>query len=114
EASNNATRDIVNPYNQEVILTVSEGTAEDAAKAIQAAKNAFESGVWADETSESRCQKVREIADLIKKNKDELAELETLDTGKTLEESYADMDYIHNLFMYFAGLGASDGVDISE
>lgn len=114
EASNKATRDIENPYNQEVILTVSEGTAEDAAKAIQAAKDAFESGVWADETSENRSQKVREIANLIKENKDELAELETLDTGKTLEESYADMDDIHNVFMYFAGLGGNDGGEIIE
>ena len=46
---------------------------------------------------------------LIKLKKIELAKLETLDTGKTLEESYADMDDIHNVFMYFAGLADKDG-----
>ena len=32
ESSNKNTRDIINPYNQEVIFTVAEGTAEDAEK----------------------------------------------------------------------------------
>nr|WP_263314661.1 betaine-aldehyde dehydrogenase [Mammaliicoccus sp. Marseille-Q6498] len=114
ESSNKETRDIINPYNQEVIFSVAEGTKEDAEKAILAARKAFESGVWSHETSENRSNKVREIADLIKENKEELAYLETLDTGKTLEESYADMDDIHNVFMYFAGLAGNDGGEIIE
>lgn len=52
---------------------------------------------------------MRAVADKIKENREELAKLETLDTGKTLEESYADMDDIHNVFMYFAGLADKDG-----
>ena len=49
----------------------------------------------------------------LKKIEEELAKLETLDTGKTLEESYADMDDIHNVFMYFAGLADKDGGKLS-
>ena len=56
---------------------------------------------------------MRAVADKIKENREELAKLETLDTGKTLEESYADMDDIHNVFMYFAGLADKDGVKLS-
>ncbi|MFI3545398.1 betaine-aldehyde dehydrogenase [Mammaliicoccus sciuri] len=114
EASNKATRDIVNPYNQEVVISVAEGTEEDAEKAILAARQSFEAGEWSGETTENRSRKVREIADLIKGHKEELAELETLDTGKTLEESYADMDDIHNVFMYFAGLAGHDGGEIID
>ena len=44
--ANKNTRDIINPYNQEVIFTVSEGTKEDAERAILAARRAFESGEW--------------------------------------------------------------------
>ena len=55
---------------------------------------------------------MRAVADKIKENREELAKLETLDTGKTLEESYADMDDIHNVFMYFAGLADKDGAKI--
>ncbi|WP_436885076.1 betaine-aldehyde dehydrogenase [Mammaliicoccus sciuri] len=114
EASNKATRDIVNPYNQEVVISVAEGTEEDAEKAILAARQSFEAGEWSGETTENRSRKVRAIADLIKEHKEELAELETLDTGKTLEESYADMDDIHNVFMYFAGLAGHDGGEIID
>ncbi|MFB3222084.1 betaine-aldehyde dehydrogenase, partial [Staphylococcus pseudintermedius] len=55
---------------------------------------------------------VRAIADKIKENREELAYLETLDTGKTYEESLVDMDDIHNVFMYFAGLADKDGGEL--
>ena len=55
--ANKNTRDIINPYNQEVIFTVSEGTKEDAERAILAARRAFESGEWSQETAETRGKK---------------------------------------------------------
>lgn len=114
ESANKNTRDIINPYNQEVIFTVTEGTKEDAEQAILAARRSFENGEWSQETSEVRGKKVRAIADKITENRDELAKLETLDTGKTLEESYADMDDIANVFNYFAGLADKDGGEIID
>ncbi|RIL80135.1 aldehyde dehydrogenase family protein, partial [Staphylococcus equorum] len=69
-------------------------------------------GVYADETGDVKGQKVRAIADKIKEHREELAQLETLDTGKTLEESRADMDDIHNVFLYFAGLADKVGGEI--
>ena len=56
ESSNKNTRDIINPYNQEVIFTVAEGTAEDAERAILA-RRAFEDAEWSLETSEVRGKK---------------------------------------------------------
>ena len=79
ESSNKNTRDIINPYNQEVIFTVAEGTKEDTERAILAARRSFEEGEWSLETSEVRGKKVRAIADKIKENREELAKLETLD-----------------------------------
>ncbi|AJC95139.1 betaine-aldehyde dehydrogenase [Staphylococcus hyicus] len=112
ESSNKATRSIINPYNQEVIIEVAEGTTKDVERAILAARRAFDEGVYADETGDVKGQKVRAIADKIKEHREELAQLETLDTGKTLEESRADMDDIHNVFMYFAGLADKVGGEI--
>lgn len=57
ESSNKNTRDIINPYNQEVIFTVAEGTVEDAERAILAARRAFEDAEWSLETSEVRGKK---------------------------------------------------------
>ncbi|PCF39207.1 betaine-aldehyde dehydrogenase [Staphylococcus delphini] len=112
ESSNKATREIINPYNQEVILEVAEGTEADVERAILAARRAFDEGSYANETGEMKGQKVRAIADKIKENREELAYLETLDTGKTYEESLVDMDDIHNVFMYFAGLADKDGGEL--
>lgn len=112
ESQNKATREIINPFNQEVIMEVSEGTTEDVERAIQAARRSFDSGEYANEPGEAKGKKVRAIADKIKEHRAELAELETLDTGKTLEESFADMDDIHNVFMYFAGLADKDGGEL--
>ncbi|WP_323705100.1 betaine-aldehyde dehydrogenase [Staphylococcus pseudintermedius] len=112
ESSNKATREIINPYNQEVILEVAEGTEADVERAILAARRAFDEGRYASETGETKGQKVRAIADKIKENREELAYLETLDTGKTYEESLVDMDDIHNVFMYFAGLADKDGGEL--
>ncbi|EGQ1278150.1 betaine-aldehyde dehydrogenase [Staphylococcus pseudintermedius] len=112
ESSNKATREIINPYNQEVILEVAEGTEADVERAILAARRAFDEGRYANETGEMKGQKVRAIADKIKENREELAYLETLDTGKTYEESLVDMDDIHNVFMYFAGLADKDGGEL--
>src|SRR5699024_1103621 len=87
ESSNKQTREIINPYNQAVILEVAEGTAEDSDGANLAARRAFEAGTWANETSENRGTNVRAIAKMIERHREELATLETLDTGKTVEES---------------------------
>lgn len=57
ESANKNTRDIINPYNQEVIFTVTEGTKEDAEQAILAARRSFENGEWSQETSEVRGKK---------------------------------------------------------
>lgn len=57
DSSNQATRKIINPFNQEVIFEVAEGTAEDSERAILAARRAFEKGEWSLETSENRGKK---------------------------------------------------------
>ena len=57
ESSNKETRKIINPFNQEVIFEVAEGTADDSERAILAARRAFEDGEWANETSENAVKK---------------------------------------------------------
>ncbi|WP_347862301.1 betaine-aldehyde dehydrogenase [Salimicrobium sp. PL1-032A] len=114
DASSGETRDIINPYNQKVVATAAEGNREDAKLAIAAARQAFDDGEWKHTPGAQRGQKVLRIAELIERDKEELAELETLDTGKTLEESRADMDDIAGVFRYFAGLADKDGGEVIE
>src|SRR5699024_3883101 len=109
EASSGETRDIINPYNQEVIATAAEGNEKDAKMAIAAARDAFDHGDWTHWSAHERGKKVHDVAVLIERDQEELAKLETLDTGKTIEESRADMADIAEVFRYFAGLADKDG-----
>nr|WP_275980337.1 betaine-aldehyde dehydrogenase [Halalkalibacter alkaliphilus] len=108
------TRDIINPYNQEVIAVVEEGSKTDAEIAIAAARKAFDKGEWSHTSATERGYILFQVAEKIKQYKDELAELETLNTGKTLTESEADMDDIAAVFQYFAGLADKDGGHVIE
>ncbi|WP_033353503.1 betaine-aldehyde dehydrogenase [Virgibacillus halodenitrificans] len=111
-AKSGETRNIINPYNQEVIATAAEGNAEDTKAAIQAARVAFDEGSWSTLPASERGEIVYKIGGLIQRDLEELAELETLDTGKTVEESRADMADIANVFFYFGGLADKDGGEV--
>ncbi|RSL29658.1 betaine-aldehyde dehydrogenase [Salibacterium salarium] len=112
EAKSNETRAIINPYNQEEIVQSAEGNREDTKAAIQAARIAFDKGEWANTPANERGDIVQKVADYIRRDKEELAELETLDSGKTIEESRADMDDIAGVFQFFAGLADKDGGEV--
>ncbi|MBD1371857.1 betaine-aldehyde dehydrogenase [Hazenella sp. IB182357] len=109
DARSGKTRAIINPYNQEVIAKVPEGDRSDTQTAIQAARIAFDEGPWPHTPASERGKMVYRVAELIEQNKEELARLETLDTGKTIIESEADMDDIASVFRYYAGLADKDG-----
>ena len=107
-----ATREIINPFDQSVVATVPEGGREDSRAAIAAARRAFDHGLWPRTTGPERGRVLERLASLIERDAEELARLETLDTGKTLEESRWDMADIAGIFRYFAGLADKDGGEV--
>ena len=72
----------INPATEEVIKEVAEGDEGDIDLAVKAARKAFEEGPWSTMAAADRGKLLWKIGDLIMKYADELAELETLDTGK--------------------------------
>lgn len=114
QPQNDRTRSIINPYNQEIITETAEGDQADAQQAIQAARIAFDQGDWRNTPATERGKFLFKVAALIERDQEELAELETLDTGKTLVESRADMSDIAEVFRYYAGLADKDGGEIIE
>ncbi|SHM73048.1 betaine-aldehyde dehydrogenase [Cyclobacterium lianum] len=97
-------RSIYNPFDQKIIAHVAEGDREDARAAIRSAKYAFSQGEWSGLPATVRGKMVYELGNLIEANKEKLAELETLNTGKTYTESLWDMDDIAGIFRYYGGL----------
>src|SRR6266487_4016797 len=80
-SSDGATRDVIGPSTGEVIATVQEGTAEDANRAVAAAKKAFDE-VWFDSTPKDRQLVLLKLADAIESHAEELVELEAKNVGK--------------------------------
>ena len=107
-AASGATRDIVNPFDASVIATVAEGSREDARAAIVAAREAFDHGPWSMTPAVERGALVYELGRLVERERESLAEMESLDTGKTVEESRWDMDDIAGIFKYYGGLADKD------
>ncbi|SOZ18360.1 Betaine aldehyde dehydrogenase [Cupriavidus taiwanensis] len=107
------TRAIVSPADESVIAQAAEATRADARLAIAAARRAFD-GPWRQTTIRERARLLNRIAELIDRDAEKLAHLESLNTGKTLTESRTDMGDIAATFRYFAGLVASESGAVNE
>jgi aldehyde dehydrogenase (NAD+) len=93
-----------NPATEELIAEVAEGDAADIDLAVKAARKAFDSGPWRKTDARDRGILMNKLADLIEKNIDDLAELETLDNGKPISESrHGDLPLVVDCFRYYAG-----------
>ncbi|WP_026552812.1 aldehyde dehydrogenase family protein [Arthrobacter sp. H20] len=107
-ASDGGTRQIHCPADGTLVGTVSEGTADDAAAAIAAARSAFDRGEWAAVPAPERGDFLLKVAARLKERKAEFARAETMDTGKRLVESEIDMDDIIGCFTYFGKLAGQN------
>ena len=98
--------DTVNPATGEVLTQISAASSADVDHAVEAARRAFEdrNGPWRKMSASDRGKLMWRLADLLEKNIDEFAELETLDNGKPIFESkYVDMPMVIDVLRYYAG-----------
>jgi len=99
-----AAMDSLNPYTQQVWARVAEGTAEDVDRAVRAARAAFETGPWAEMTATQRAALLRHLGDIVKRDAEELARIESTDNGKLYKEMLGQWQYLPEWFYYNAGL----------
>ena len=104
EAASGKTFDALDPATGKVLAPVAEGDAEDVDRAARAARRAFDAGPWPRMAPAERQKILLKLADLIEAHGLELAQLETLDNGKSLGESQAvDIPAAAETFRYYAG-----------
>ncbi|MDJ0722297.1 MAG: betaine-aldehyde dehydrogenase [Desulfobacterales bacterium] len=111
-AASGRERTVTNPCDGAAIARVAEGGREDAASAVTAARRCFDRGDWPRTPALERGRLLDRLAGLVERDREELARLETLDTGKTLTESRWDMDDIAGIFRYYAGLADKEGGEV--
>ncbi|HEV3166252.1 MAG TPA: aldehyde dehydrogenase family protein [Isosphaeraceae bacterium] len=95
--------DTLNPATGDVITQVASGTEADVDKAVKAARKALEDGPWGTLDAADRGKLMFDLADLIEKNAEDLAALESLDSGKTITDAHADLGGVVNTIRYYAG-----------
>ncbi len=104
DAESGKTFETRNPATDQVIGKVAEGSKADVDKAVKAARKAVEDGPWRKMSTAQRAKLMFKLADLIEKNADQLAQLETLDNGKPINESkHIDVPQTIETFRYYGG-----------
>jgi acyl-CoA reductase-like NAD-dependent aldehyde dehydrogenase len=94
----------INPATEEVSAQVAKGDERDIDLAVQAARRAFDQGPWPRMAAAERARVLWKLADLITANVDEMARLESVNTGKTLFDSgKVELPFAAEVFRYYAG-----------
>jgi len=102
-AANGATFDNINPATGLSLGTVAAGEQLDVERAVASARAAFRRGNWAQQEPRARKRVLLKLAELMLANKDELALLETLDTGKPIADSLSvDIPSSANCIRWYA------------
>lgn len=91
-----------NPFTNEVINVVQEGTKVDIDKAVVAARDAFDNGPWRTMKLTERMAYIYKIADLIDEEVDKIANLESLDTGLPIKQTRAMVSRASENFRFYA------------
>jgi aldehyde dehydrogenase (NAD+) len=107
-ALSGATYDTFNPATGEPWARVADAGAADVDAAVRAARAALD-GEWGRIGAAERGRLMRRLADLLRRDADELARLETSDNGKLLRETRAQCRGLGDHLEYFAG--AADKVE---
>jgi succinate-semialdehyde dehydrogenase/glutarate-semialdehyde dehydrogenase len=103
EAQGGGTLGVINPANEEVITEVAYGSRADARRAIEAAHRALPG--WMKLTSWERAKVLRKTGDLMRERADAIAKTLTLEQGKPLAESKAEVLHSADTFEWFAEEG---------
>lgn len=104
DAQSGRTFATINPATGAILAQVAEGDAADVDIAVLAAQRAFARGsVWRNLDASARGLLLLKLADLVERDAIQLANLESLDNGKTYADSLLDVGYAVSVFRYYAG-----------
>ncbi|HYG92328.1 MAG TPA: aldehyde dehydrogenase family protein, partial [Nocardioides sp.] len=101
-------REIRCPADGTLVAEVDEATAEDTLAAVDAAHRAFRDGPWPQTSARERGDLLLRVADLLERDADAIARMESLDTGKRLVESEYDVADVVSVFRYYGRVAAED------
>jgi len=101
DAHSGKTFPTINPSTGEEIVRIAEGDKVDSDLAVKAARKAFQT--WRNVNPSTRRDLILKFSDILYKNKEELARVESLDNGKPYGDALGDIDLSIAVFKYYAG-----------
>jgi len=105
-AASEATMPVVSPFDGTVLGTVPKGRREDARRAIDAAREAFDQGPWPRLPPRARSEVFLKAAQLLSQRLGEVAEVESRNQGKTIKQAAdADVPFSIDNLSFYAGAG---------
>ena len=93
---------VADPVSNQVYAQVAAGGAEDVDRAVEAAATAFEAGPWPGMPARARAKVLGKIADAIESRADEIASMETFDTGLPITQAKGQAARAAENFRFFA------------
>lgn len=105
EAADGARLETINPATGETIAAFTHCGSADVDRAVTAARRAFNDGTWSRSAPEHRKEVLLKLADLVERDKHELAVLESIDAGKTITDCLHEVGTeAVNFFRWYAEL----------
>jgi len=101
-ANSGDTIPMVDPSDGVAFSKIARGGAEDINRAVASARKAFESH-WSSTPGFERGRLIRRLGELVDAHHDELAKLESRDTGKPLKQSNVDATVAARYFEFYSG-----------
>ena len=103
DSAGGETFESTNPATNETIGNVSKAGKEDVDRAVSAARKAFDEGPWPKMSPYERGRVLQRIADRIRERADEIARVESMDSGKPFARAKGEIMASATVFDYYAG-----------
>jgi betaine-aldehyde dehydrogenase len=107
-ARQGARRQICCPADGRLVAEIDEAGPDDTAAAIASARDAFDTGPWRQVPAAERGDLLGRVADVLLRDKAQIARAESLDTGKRLVESEYDVVDVVAVFRHYARIASED------
>lgn len=112
DADTGRTLDIVNPATGAVIGSLAAASEADVDRAVRAGHRAFVSGEWRDMPAQMRARVMNRFADLFEADLENFYRLETLNNGRPISETRAQISRLPQFYRYFAALALTRRSDV--
>src|ERR1700682_132752 len=112
DASSGKTLEIINPATGGVIGQLADAGKDDVERAVMAAQRVFEEGKWSGASIHERARVLNRFADLFEADLEAFFQLETLNNGRPIVETRAQISRLPQFYRYFAALELTRRSDV--